>query len=136
VVARGATALVAKEVRSQRLQNFSQMATQNPAFAPMIDNRVLLQELAASMEISKPIILNDAEVQKRQMEQLAMEAQAAAAGKIRAVIAEMESRNIAPAAVLQELLGRSLQEAPAGVMLSGAEQPMLPDSYSGLQQAI
>jgi len=136
VVARGATALVAKEVRSQRLQNFSQMATQNPAFAPMIDNRVLLQELAASMEISKPIILNDAEVQKRQMEQLAMEAQAAAAGKIRAVIAEMESRNIAPAAVLQELLRRSLQEAPAGVMRPGAGQPMLPDSDSGLQQAI
>jgi hypothetical protein len=122
-VARGATALVAKEVRSQRLQLFAQMATQNPAFAPMIDNRELLKEIAASMEISKPILLSDAEVQRRQMEQLAMQAQAATAGKIKAIIAEMESRNIAPAAVLQELLGQSIQEASAGDAASAGMQP-------------
>ena len=123
VVARGATALVAKEVRSQRLQLFAQMATQNPAFAPMIDNRELLKEIAASMEISKPILLSDAEVQRRQLEQLVMQSQAATAGKIKAIIAEMESRNIAPAAVLQELLGQALQGASTGDAASAGVQP-------------
>lgn len=66
IVARGTTALMAREVRSQRLLSFGQVTLSNPATAPRIDVDYWLQELAKSSDLDPDKILNDMEASQLQ----------------------------------------------------------------------
>jgi hypothetical protein len=60
VKALGSSSLMMKEVRSQRLNQFLQMAA-NPALAPMINLQRVIKELAVSMDMSPEEVLNTPE---------------------------------------------------------------------------
>jgi hypothetical protein len=60
IKARGTSALMQKEVRSQRLMTFMQL-TANPAFAPYIKAIGLLKEIADSLDIDPKKLINDPE---------------------------------------------------------------------------
>lgn len=60
VKARGTSALMQKEVRSQRLMTFMQISA-NPAFAPYVKAIGLLREIADSLDIDPKKLLNDPE---------------------------------------------------------------------------
>ena len=59
VVAKGTASLLQKEVRSQRLITFSQIAGSNPIMAPMVDFEYILQELATTMDLDPDKVTND-----------------------------------------------------------------------------
>lgn len=63
VKATGSSSLQAKEVRSQRLNSFLQMAA-NPALAPLIKLQTVLREFAITMDIDPEEILNNPEEAK------------------------------------------------------------------------
>ena len=56
--ARGTESLMRNEIRSQRLLQFMQMAS-NPAMAPFVKYDYILRELSASMDLDEDKILND-----------------------------------------------------------------------------
>lgn len=58
VRARGTASLIAKEVRSQQLENFSQLAA-NPMDAPFIKRHKLLQQRAEALELSDVVKTED-----------------------------------------------------------------------------
>lgn len=58
VRARGTSALMQKEVRSQRLMTFMQI-TANPAFAPYVKAYGLLKEIAEALDIDPKKLIND-----------------------------------------------------------------------------
>lgn len=60
IKARGTSALMQKEVRSQRLMTFMQL-TANPAFAPFVKAHGLLKEIADSLDIEPEKVINDPE---------------------------------------------------------------------------
>lgn len=60
IKARGTSALMQKEVRSQRLMTFMQL-TSNPAFAPFVKAHGLLKEIADSLDIEPEKVINDPE---------------------------------------------------------------------------
>ena len=60
IKARGTSALMQKEVRSQRLMTFMQLSA-NPAFAPYIKAHGLLKEIADSLDIDPKKLINDPE---------------------------------------------------------------------------
>lgn len=60
IKARGTSALMQKEVRSQRLMTFMQL-TANPAFAPYVKAHGLLKEIADSLDIDPKKLINDPE---------------------------------------------------------------------------
>lgn len=60
IKARGTSALMQKEVRSQRLMTFMQIAA-NPAFAPYIKAHGLLKEIADALDIDPKKLINDPE---------------------------------------------------------------------------
>ena len=64
VVARGSSALIAKEMQSQRLLQFLEI-TSNPMDAPLIKRKKLLEDVAASMDIDpEQVIVTDEELQQ------------------------------------------------------------------------
>ncbi len=64
VVARGSSALIAKEMQSQRLLQFLEL-TSNPMDAPLIKRKQLLEDVAASMDIDpEQVIVTDEELQQ------------------------------------------------------------------------
>ena len=64
IKARGSSALIAKEMQSQRLLQFMQIAS-NPMDAPLIKRKQLLENIAASMDIDpEQVILSDEELQQ------------------------------------------------------------------------
>ena len=64
VKARGSSALIAKEMQSQRLLQFLDI-TSNPMDAPLIKRKKLLEDVAASMDIDPDqVIMSDEELQQ------------------------------------------------------------------------
>jgi len=61
IKARGTTALMQKEVRSQRLLAFMQVAAANPLLTPLVKWHVLLKDVADTMELEPEKIINDPE---------------------------------------------------------------------------
>ena len=59
IVAKGTDSLMRNEIRSQRLLQFLQTGTQNPATAPMVKVDYILRELAASLDLDAEKIVND-----------------------------------------------------------------------------
>jgi hypothetical protein len=58
VVARGTESLMRNEIRSQRLLQFMQMAS-NPQMAPFVKYDYILREMASSMDLDEDKIIND-----------------------------------------------------------------------------
>lgn len=72
VIARGTESLMRNEIRSQRLIQFMQMAS-NETLAPFVKFDYILRELAASMDLDEDKILNDpreAAIQQKMMADL------------------------------------------------------------------
>ncbi len=70
IVARGSTALIQKEVQSQRLLQFLSLVS-NPLDASMVDRGVLLRDIAQSLDIdAEKVIKSDDELQEEQKQLL------------------------------------------------------------------
>jgi len=108
VVARGATVLVAKEVRAQALNQFAAL-TADQRFSSLVDNQILLTELASNLEIPKGIVLTEDQIRQRQAEQATMAAQA----NIQAIMAEMQKRGIDPSQALAVMLRQAAAQPGA-----------------------
>lgn len=63
IVARGTKSLMQKEVRTQRLMSFIQIAS-NPLMAPMLNAREVFREIAILMELDPDKVVNDPEQAK------------------------------------------------------------------------
>jgi hypothetical protein len=82
IVARGSTALVQKEVQSQRLLQFLSLVS-NPMDAELVDRNQLLRDIATSMDMDpdelvksdEQLALEQQQLQQQQQQQLALEAQ-------------------------------------------------------------
>lgn len=59
IVARGTESLMRNEIRSQRLLEFLQTGTANPATAPLVKVDYILRELATSLDLDADLIVND-----------------------------------------------------------------------------
>ena len=77
IIARGSTALVQKEIQSQRLLQFLSLVS-NPEDNPQVDRNSLLREIASSMEIDpEKFLKTDEQIQvELQQQQQALQAQA------------------------------------------------------------
>lgn len=113
VVARGATALVARDVQSQRLIQFMTMCASNPQFAPMVDVNKGLRQVATSMQIPADIVYDQATVEQNQQKQMAMQVQIEQATKLETLLNSMISRGITPDEALQQMLAETLQSMAA-----------------------
>ena len=70
VNARGSSALIAKEIHSQRLMQFMQM-TSNPLDANLVDRRELLAQIAGSLDLeAEKVLIDDDKLQEQQLGQL------------------------------------------------------------------
>jgi len=112
IVAKGSTVLMAKEVQSQRLIQFMQLASQ-PEYSTMVDYQKILREVAMSMQIDPAIVLDDAAIQQRQVQQMTLQAGASEAARLKTLLNEMHSRGIAPDQALQQMLAQYLSQAAA-----------------------
>ena len=71
VIAQGSTALMSKEVKSQRVLSFAQMVA-NPMFAPLVDAHELLNEVANAMDLpADKLIYSEKELEAKQQQQQA-----------------------------------------------------------------
>jgi hypothetical protein len=59
IVAKGTDSLMRNEIRSQRLLQFLQTGTANPATAPLVKVDYILRELAASLDLDEDKVVND-----------------------------------------------------------------------------
>ena len=76
IVARGSTALVQKEVQSQRLLQFLSLVS-NPMDAGLVDRNQLLRDIARSMDIDPDqIVKSEEQLALEQQQQLALQAEA------------------------------------------------------------
>lgn len=64
IEAQGTAALMQKEVKSQRLLTFTQVASANKAMAPLVNYNYVIKELAKSMDLDPSKVLNDATAAK------------------------------------------------------------------------
>ncbi len=71
IVSRGTSSLVQKEVMSQRLIGFSQLAGSNPVMAPKVDFDYILKEFAKSLSLDPDKVINDPKKAQLQAELMA-----------------------------------------------------------------
>jgi hypothetical protein len=130
VKARGTESLMANEVRSQRLMQFLQVAS-NPALAPFAKFQYIIREIAKSLELDPDKVTNDmneaaiqAELMKGMQQQQpqgapagadAMDTSGAGGGTI--------GTGQAPTPQEQGFSGNEGQGAPQEVAPTGGEQP-------------
>ena len=112
VKARGTASLVAKEVRAQQLDMFSQ-ATANPMDAPFIKRDKMLRERALAHELSD-IVKTEEEVKLEQESDQAKEAQAMQKALAEAQVAESQGK-AAKLMAEAELTKRKLDELMANI---------------------
>lgn len=110
VVAKGSSSLIQKEVRSERLLQFANIA-QSPMFASITHAAPLFREIAATLDFQdEDFIMSDQEIQQQQAQQ---QAEAEAAREERYMIVEAaREQGTSPEAMLDNLdrLRRELQE--------------------------
>lgn len=117
VEAKGSTALIAKEVKAQKLANASNFL-ENPRFEPRIKDDILLKELFESLDMPSELVRTDDEYQAYQQQKMAAEAEARAQAELKVLLDEMRSRGMEPEKALMHLLERA---APA-IMQQQAQQ--------------
>jgi hypothetical protein len=118
-VAKGSTALVAKEVKAEKLVNASGLLA-NPNFAPWIREEDLLKELFQSMDIRPDLIRTQEEFEQRQRMTAEMESEANAKSMLKETINEMRARGLQPEQALHQILQ---QAAPAMMQQQQAQGP-------------
>uniref|UniRef100_I2Q1E6 Bacteriophage head to tail connecting protein n=1 Tax=Desulfovibrio sp. U5L TaxID=596152 RepID=I2Q1E6_9BACT len=111
IVAMGSTALMQKEVQSQRLIQFLQLAASLPALANMVNFQETLREIAVSLQVSPKLVFDDATIQQNQMQQMTMQVQAEQQAKLETVLNAMQARGEQPAPELQQMLAEVLRQA-------------------------
>lgn len=72
IVATGTDNLIQKEVKSQRLLQFLQIATSNPVTAPMVNAEKLLEDIARTLDLDSNEMINSPKKQKAVAEMLAL----------------------------------------------------------------
>lgn len=122
IVAKGATALMQKEMQSQRLMQFLSLAGQ-PQLAGMINFAELLRAIAVAMQVPASLVYDEATIQQNQQQQMIMQVQAEQQSRLETLLNEMHSRGIAPDAALQQLLAQVLQGAAGGAPQGEAMPP-------------
>jgi len=127
IKALGSTALMAKEVLSQRLMQFLQLASTQPQLSTMLNFQQLLRELAASMQVPSDLVYDDATIEQNQIKQMSMQVEAEQQSRLKTLLNEMNSRGIQPEASLQQMLAQTLgqqaQGQPGGQAQSGPGAP-------------
>jgi len=124
IKALGSTALMAKEVQSQRLIQFLQIVMQSPDLLMMTNVQKALRAIAVSMEIPEGIIFDDATIEQNKQKQMQMQVSAEQQSKLQTLLDEMNSRGIPPDQSLQQLLAQVLTELSQGQATPGpAQQP-------------
>lgn len=109
VEARGSTALMAREVRSQKLLQAMQV-TESPRFAPRVDDDKLLRELFKSIEVDAEMVKPKAEFEADQQKQMARQAAEVAKAQVTEIMNEMRARGLQPEEILPQMLGQSVQQ--------------------------
>jgi hypothetical protein len=59
IIAKGTASLLQREVKSQRLLTFAQVAGTNPIMAPLVDFEYIMKELAKSLDLDPDNVIND-----------------------------------------------------------------------------
>lgn len=108
IVARGSSALIAKEIQAQRMTQAVAL-TDNPRFQGRVKDDDLLSEIFKSMDLDTEILRTDAEYEDWQQKQMVMAASAEATANVQALVAEMEKRGMDPQAALAQALAGAVQ---------------------------
>ncbi len=110
VIARGSTALIAREVRAQQLMQAAQV-TDSPRFQSWSHDDKLLRELFKAMDVAAQDLVktreeHDAEQQQQQAQQAALLARQ----QVTETMNEMRARGMQPEQALVNMLGQSAQQ--------------------------
>lgn len=108
IIARGSSALIAKEIQAQRMTQAVAL-TDNPRFQGRVKDDDLLSEIFKSMDLDTEILRTDAEYEDWQQKQMVMAASAEATANVQALVAEMEKRGMDPQAALAQALAGAVQ---------------------------
>lgn len=109
IEARGSTALMAREIRSQKLLQAMQV-TESPRFAPRCDDDKLLRELFKSIEVDVDLLKPKDQFQAEQRQQMAAQAAEVAKAQVTEIMNEMRARGLQPEEILPQMLGKSVQQ--------------------------
>jgi hypothetical protein len=109
IEARGSTALMAREIRSQKLLQAMQV-TESPRFAPRCDDDKLLRELFKSIEVDVDLLKPKDQFQAEQRQQMAAQAAEVAKAQVTEIMNEMRARGLQPEEILPQMLGQSVQQ--------------------------
>ncbi|BDQ36309.1 hypothetical protein SYK_06690 [Pseudodesulfovibrio nedwellii] len=109
IVARGSSALIAKEIQAQRMTQAVAL-TDNPRFQGRVKDDELLEEIFKSMDLDPEILRDDREYEDWQQKQMTMQATAEATANVQAIVGEMEKRGLDPQAALTQMLGGAIQQ--------------------------
>jgi hypothetical protein len=110
VVARGSTALMAREIRAQQLMQAAQV-TDSPRFQGWSRDDKLLRELFKAMDVAATdLIKTKEEHQAEQQQQMAQQAGMIAKQQVTETMNEMRARGLQPEQALVQMLGQSAQE--------------------------
>lgn len=129
VVVKGNAGAQVKESRAQILATFRAQVGQDPALAQMVDWPKFLKEFAANADVPENVILPDEEIERRQQEQQAMQAQAQAQMALQQFLKEAQATGMDPAMLLAQLAQMSGllvnpqagQSPPQGQLPPGAQ---------------
>ena len=119
-VARGSTALMAKEVKAEKLVNAAQFMD-SPRFEGWIDEEKLLHQLFDAMDIPPEVVRSKDQYREHKQMMMMAEAEAKSQADLKTLLDEMRSRGINPEQALTDLLQNAtpavlqrMQQAQAG----------------------
>lgn len=113
VMARGSSALIAKEIQAQRMTQAVAL-TDNPRFQGRVKDDEFLAEIFKSMDLDAEYLRDENEFRDFQQQQMTMEVMAQAEATVQAVVAEMQKEGIDPQQALTQMLAQAQQQvAPA-----------------------
>ena len=112
-VAKGSTALMAKEVRAEKLVHASQLLA-NPNFAPWVREDEMLLELFQAMDVRPDLVRTQEEFEARMKMESEMQAEAQAKAMLKTAMNEARSRGLMPEQALMQILQESAPQAMQG----------------------
>ena len=132
IVAQGTSSLMAREVRSQRLLSFLQVTMSNPATAPMVNVRYILQELAKSQDLDPDKSINDIQAAQLMAAMMQQAGGMNGQGAVGEATAPSGQEGGASLGGTPQALGAQTQAGPAGGNIGVGSAPIPGEgSYSG-----
>ena len=119
VQARGSSALIAKEVLSDKLVKAVEVSS-NPKFDGLVKDDDLLRELFKVMDISRDLVRTPEEIQQYRFEMAMQQVRA----NIQVQIEELEKRGIDPGAALAGMFQQTAMQAQQMIQPQPQQQPM------------